>query len=260
MLPTKHHLASHEGINGYATYQGMYEHNLYSLRYVCTFSYSKNNSKFPGSLLKIYVCDVNKTLLSMKVEYAYVIQNQKYTGVTVQGQKNWNTVRVISYQFYLYINVISVLCNLNGTLFQTCLILHVWLKSIILVFANILNTFFSFLPLVFISKHAIHNWFYTLIENWCRNTQSVRNKVIHKNYVFSVASRTRTFRLGRNKELVLTNKQKQFCKHLLFLRDTRSRDASDAGEFHLKTKSRDFRVIFDEKWRSTLRLKYVGLQ
>ena len=130
---------------------------IFSLRYLCTFSYSKNNSKFAASLLKIYVCDVNKTLLSMKVEYAYVIQNQKYTGVTVQGQKNWNTVRVISYQFYLYINVISVLCNLNGTLFQTCLILHVWLKSIILVFANILNTFFSFLPLVFISKHAIHN-------------------------------------------------------------------------------------------------------
>ena len=39
-----------------------------------------------------------------------------------------------------------------------------------------------------------------------------------------------------------------------------SREASDAGEFHLKTKSRDFRVIFDEKGRSTLRLKYVGLQ
>ena len=28
---------------------------------------------------------------------------------------------------------------------------------------------------------------------------------------------------------------------------TYSREASDAGEFHLKTKSRDFRVIFDEK-------------
>ena len=41
---------------------------------------------------------------------------------------------------------------------------------------------------------------------------------------------------------------------------TVSREASDAGEFHLKTKSRDFRVIFDEKWRSTLRLKYVRLQ
>ena len=26
-----------------------------------------------------------------------------------------------------------------------------------------------------------------------------------------------------------------------------SREASDAGEFHLKTKSRDFRVIFNEK-------------
>jgi hypothetical protein len=132
-------------------------------------------------------------------------------------------IRVISYQFYLYINVISVLCNPNGTLFQTCLILHVWLKSIILVFANILNTFFSFSPIVFISKHAIHNWFYTLIENWCRNTQSVRNKVIHENYVFSVTSRSRTFRLGRNKELVLTNEQKQFCKNSLFLGDTREK-------------------------------------
>ena len=135
----------------------MYEHNLYSLRYLCTFSYSKNNSKFTRSLLKIYVCDVNKTLLSMKVKYTYVIQNRKYTGGTVQKKKIWNTVRIISYQFYLYINVISVLCNPNGTVFQTCLILHVWLKSIILVFTNVLNTFFSFLPIIFISKHAIHN-------------------------------------------------------------------------------------------------------
>jgi hypothetical protein len=89
----------------------------------------------------------------MKVKYVYVIQNRKYTGGTVQGEKIWNTVRVISYQLYLYINVISVLCNPNGTLFQTCLILHVWLKSLILVFANILNTFFSFSPIVFISKN-----------------------------------------------------------------------------------------------------------
>jgi hypothetical protein len=171
-------------------------------------------------MLKIYVCDVNKSLLSMKVKYVYVIQNRKYTGGTVQvgGWGVGNTVRVISYQCYLYINVISVLCIPNGTLFQTYLILHVWLKSIILVFA-----FFSFLPIVFISKHAIHNWFYTLIENWFRNTQSDRNKVIHNNYVFSVTSRTRTFRFGRNKELVLTNKQKQFCKKILFLRDTREK-------------------------------------
>jgi hypothetical protein len=52
----------------------------------------------------------------------------------------------------------------------------------------------------------------------CRNTQSVRNKVIHKNYVFFVTS-SRAFRFGRNKELVLTNKQKQCCKNLLFLRE-----------------------------------------
>jgi hypothetical protein len=57
----------------------MYEHNLYSLRYLCTFSYSKNNSKFTVSLLKIYVCDVNKTLMSMKIKYVYGIQNPKYT-------------------------------------------------------------------------------------------------------------------------------------------------------------------------------------
>jgi hypothetical protein len=159
----------------------------------------------------------------MKVKYVYVIQNRKYTGGAVQGKKTWNTVRVISYQFYLYINVISVLCNSNGTLFQTCLILHVWLNSIILVFANILNIFFSFFLIVFISKHALHNWFYTLIENWCRNTQSVKYKVIHTNYVFFATSRSRTFRFGRNKELVLTNKQKQFCKKILFLRDTRAK-------------------------------------
>ena len=114
----------------------MYEHNLYSLRYLCTFSYSKNNSKFTGSLLKIYVCDVNKTLLSMKVRYVYGIQNRKYTNGAVQEKKAWNTVRVIPYQFYLYINVISLLCNPNGTIFQTCLILHVWLKSIDLMFAT----------------------------------------------------------------------------------------------------------------------------
>jgi hypothetical protein len=45
---------------------------IFSLRYLFIFSYSKNNSKFTGSLLKIYVCDVNKTLLSMKVKYVYI--------------------------------------------------------------------------------------------------------------------------------------------------------------------------------------------
>jgi hypothetical protein len=159
----------------------------------------------------------------MKVKYVYGIQNRKYTDGAVQEKKAWNTVRVISYQFYLYINVISVLCNPNGTLFQKCLILHAWLKSIIMVFANILNTFSSFFPNVLISKHALHNWFYTLIEDWCCNTQSVRNKVIHTNYAFSVTSWSRTFRFSRNKELVLTNKQKQFCKNILFLRDTREK-------------------------------------
>ena len=124
----------------------MYEHNLYSLRYLCTFSFSKNNSKFTGSLLKTYVCDVNKTLLSMKVKYVYVMQNRKYTVSAVQEKKVWDTVQVISYQFNLYINVISVLCNPNGTLFQICLILHVSYIH-----------FFLFFPIVFISKHALYN-------------------------------------------------------------------------------------------------------
>jgi hypothetical protein len=66
----------------------MYEHNLYSLRYLCTFSFSKNNSKFTGSLLKTYVRDVSKTLLSMKVKYVYVIQNRKYTVSGVQEKKS----------------------------------------------------------------------------------------------------------------------------------------------------------------------------
>jgi hypothetical protein len=35
--------------------------------------------------------------------------------------------------------------------------------------------------------------------------------VIHKNYVFSVTSRSRTFSFGGNIELVLTNKQKKKC-------------------------------------------------
>jgi hypothetical protein len=47
---------------------------------IIDFNYSKNNSKFTGSLLKIYVCDVSKTLLSMKVKYVYDIPNRKYTG------------------------------------------------------------------------------------------------------------------------------------------------------------------------------------
>ena len=54
-------MASEEGKHGYATNQGMYEHTLYSLRYLCKFSLSRNNSKFTGLLLKIYVCDLNRT-------------------------------------------------------------------------------------------------------------------------------------------------------------------------------------------------------
>jgi hypothetical protein len=180
------------------------------------FLIPKNNSKFTESLLK-YTFAMKTKLCCQWRSSTYTSYKPGNIQVALFREKNiWNTVRVISYQFYLYINVISVLCNPNGALFQTCLILHVWLKSIILVFANILNTFFSFLPIVCISKHAIHNWFYTLIENWCRNTQSVRNNVIHNNYVFSVTSRSRTFRFGRNTELVLTNKKNNFVKIYCF--------------------------------------------
>ena len=81
--------------------KSMYEHNLYSLRYLCTFSYSKNNSKFTGSLLKIYVCDVNKTLPSMKVKYVYVIQNSKYSGKKSMEHRLGHTLSVLSlYQRY----------------------------------------------------------------------------------------------------------------------------------------------------------------
>jgi hypothetical protein len=38
------------------------------------------------------------------------------------------------------------------------------------------------------------------------------------------------------------NIKKNYCLILIT-----SREASDAGEFQLKTNSRDFRVIFDEK-------------
>ena len=101
----------------------MHEHTLYSLRYLFTFSYSKNNSKFTGSLLKICVCHVSNNLLSMKVKYVYVIQNRKYTGGAVEKKNVWNTVGVISYQFYLYINVISVLCNTFSNMFNfTCMV------------------------------------------------------------------------------------------------------------------------------------------
>ena len=87
----------------------MYEHNLYSLRYLCTFSYSKNNSKFTGSLLKIYVCDVNKTLLSMKVKYVYGIQNRKYTGGAVQEKKAWNTFESYLISF-IFISTLFMYC------------------------------------------------------------------------------------------------------------------------------------------------------
>jgi len=87
----------------------MYEHNLYSLRYLCTFSYSKNNSKFTGSLLKIYVCDVNKTLLSMKVKYAYVIQNRKYTGGAVQ-EKKYGTPFGLYLISFIFISTLFLYC------------------------------------------------------------------------------------------------------------------------------------------------------
>ena len=85
-------------------------HNLYSLRYLCTFSYSKNNSKFTGSLLKIYVCDVHKTLLSMKVKYVYVIQNRKYTGGTVQKKKKIGTPFGSYLISFIFISMLFLYC------------------------------------------------------------------------------------------------------------------------------------------------------
>jgi hypothetical protein len=76
------------------------KYNLYSIRYLCTFSYSKNNSKFTGSLLKIYVCDVNQTLLSMKVKYVYGVQHRKYTGGAVQEKKAWAKGSQISEKYW----------------------------------------------------------------------------------------------------------------------------------------------------------------
>ena len=96
--------------NGYATHQGMYEHNLYSLRYLCTFSYSKNNSKFTWSLLKIYDCEVNKTFLSMKVKYVYVIQNRKYTGGTVQKKKKIGTPFGSYLISFIFISTLFLYC------------------------------------------------------------------------------------------------------------------------------------------------------
>ena len=64
---------------------GFYLRNTTSL---CTFSYSKNNSKFTGSLLKIYVCDVNKTLLSMKVKYVYGIQTEHIQVALFRNKKH----------------------------------------------------------------------------------------------------------------------------------------------------------------------------
>ena len=111
-----------------------------------------------------------------------------------------------------------------------------------------------FFSIIFISKHAIHNWFYTLIENWCRNTKSVRNKVIYKYFVFSVTSRSRTFRFGRNKELVLTKKQKQFCKKILFLRDTREKCFLRYGEPATPGYTTSFIItITMNTWRKNLR-------
>ena len=123
----------------------------------------------------------------MKVKCVYVIQNRKYTGGTVQEKKAWNTVRVISYQLYLYINVISVLCNPNGTLFQTCLILHVWLKSIILVFANILiqtHFFLFFLQFLLVNMPSIINFTHlsrtgVVIHKVHRFTFNTKNNPIH---------------------------------------------------------------------------------
>ena len=50
ILPTEYHIASQEGKNGYATYQGMYEHNLYSLNIYAHFLISKITLNSPGHM------------------------------------------------------------------------------------------------------------------------------------------------------------------------------------------------------------------
>ena len=85
----------------------------------------------------------------------------------------------------------------------------------ILVFANILNTFFSFFPtFLLVNMPSIIDFTHLsrtgVVIHKVSKIRELPNKVIHKNYVFFVTSRNRTFRFGRNKELVLTNKQKQF--------------------------------------------------
>ena len=61
-------------------------------------------TKFTGSLLKIYVCDVNKTLLSMKVKYIYVIQNLIYRWHFRKKKLEHSSVHILSvlslYQYF----------------------------------------------------------------------------------------------------------------------------------------------------------------
>ena len=105
-------------------------------------------------MLKIYVCDVNKSLLSMKVKYVYVIQNRKYTGGTVQGGGGggWkhcsgHILSVLSL-YQRYFCIVYPQWNTFSNIFNfTCMV----------EINNLGVCIFSFLPIVFISKHAIHN-------------------------------------------------------------------------------------------------------
>jgi hypothetical protein len=99
-------------------------------------------TKFTRSLLKINVCEVNKTLPSLKVKYVYVIQNRKYTGGTVQEKS-------MEHRSGHILSVLSVLCNPNGTLFQTCFNFTCMVEINNLGVCKYLKYIFPFFPIFF---------------------------------------------------------------------------------------------------------------
>ena len=64
----------------------------------------------------------------------------------------------------------------------------------------------------------------------------------HKQY-FSYILTSIKYKVHKMQPMIIKDSNAKHTKLLLI----NSREASDAGEFHLKTKSRDFRVIFYEK-------------
>jgi hypothetical protein len=94
----EYRLTSQEGKNGYATNQGMHEHNLYSLRYLCTFSYSKNNSKFTGLLFCIFS---EMTFCSFGNIDIYLFDNESQTTSLLYGNIRYgNGLMVVSKEIF----------------------------------------------------------------------------------------------------------------------------------------------------------------